>query len=100
METPLHAQKVAILSRLIKETSLTLEEALLLLKEEEEEIVPTAVTTNHSGTVIRSGTTGTWSLPYSGTVFTSTSDSITASTANPVAGLFAYTSAAAPDLNS
>lgn len=33
--TPLHAQKVAILSRLMKETSLTLEEALLLLKEEE-----------------------------------------------------------------
>jgi hypothetical protein len=101
METPLHAQKVAILSRLIKETSLTLEEALLLLKEEEqEEIVPTAVTTNQNGTVIRSGTTGTWSLPYSGTVFTTTSDSITASTANPVVGTFAYTSAAAPDLNS
>jgi hypothetical protein len=36
--TPLHAQKVTILSRLIKESSLTLEEALLLLKEEEEEI--------------------------------------------------------------
>jgi len=34
METPLHAQKVAILSRLVKETSLTLEEALLLLKQE------------------------------------------------------------------
>ena len=33
--TSLHTQKVAILSRLIKETSLTLEEALLLLKEEE-----------------------------------------------------------------
>lgn len=31
----LHAQKVTILSRLIKESSLTLEEALLLLKEEE-----------------------------------------------------------------
>jgi hypothetical protein len=37
METPLHAQKVAILSRLVKESSLTLEEALLLLKPEEEE---------------------------------------------------------------
>ena len=32
----LHAQKLAILSRLIKETSLTLEEALILLKEETE----------------------------------------------------------------
>ena len=36
METPtLHTQKVTILSRLVKESSLTLEEALLLLKEEE-----------------------------------------------------------------
>jgi hypothetical protein len=31
----LHAQKVTILSRLIKESSLTFEEALLILKEEE-----------------------------------------------------------------
>lgn len=37
---PLHAQKVTILSRLIKESSLTLEEALLLLKEEEVEQAP------------------------------------------------------------
>lgn len=36
MENNLHQEKVAILSRLIKETSLTLEEALLLLKEEEQ----------------------------------------------------------------
>lgn len=36
-ELTLHQQKVTILSRLIKETSLTLEEALLLLKEEEVE---------------------------------------------------------------
>jgi len=35
METPLHSQKLAILSRLIKESSLTLEEALLLLKQVE-----------------------------------------------------------------
>lgn len=34
--TPLHAQKLAILSRLIKADQLTLEEALLLLKGEEE----------------------------------------------------------------
>jgi hypothetical protein len=33
--TELHPSKLAILSRLIKESSLTLEEALLLLKEEE-----------------------------------------------------------------
>ena len=36
-EVTLHTQKVAILSRLIKESSLTLEEALLILKEEEVE---------------------------------------------------------------
>jgi hypothetical protein len=36
METlDLHAQKVTVLSRLIKESSLTLEEALLLLKKED-----------------------------------------------------------------
>lgn len=34
--TPLHAQKLAILSRLIKADQLTLEEALLLLKDEQE----------------------------------------------------------------
>ena len=38
MENKLHAEKLAILSRLIKESSLTLEEALLLLKEEEQSI--------------------------------------------------------------
>lgn len=35
MDIELHSQKLAILSRLIKESSLTLEEALLLLKQEE-----------------------------------------------------------------
>ena len=35
MDKELHTQKLVILSRLIKESSLTLEEALLLLKEEE-----------------------------------------------------------------
>lgn len=41
--TSLYAQKVTILSRLIKESSLTLEEALLLLKEEsvQESVQPT-----------------------------------------------------------
>lgn len=38
METALHTEKISILSRLIKESSLTLEEALLLLKEEEQEL--------------------------------------------------------------
>ena len=34
MEQDLHSQKITILSRLVKESSLTLEECLLLLKEE------------------------------------------------------------------
>lgn len=44
--TELHGQKLAILSRLIKESSLSLEEALVLLQDEpEEEVVePTPVT--------------------------------------------------------
>ena len=42
MENSLHTQKVEILSRLIKESSLTLEEALLLLKDEEP-VEPTQV---------------------------------------------------------
>jgi len=37
LDKELHAEKVTILSRLIKESSLTLEEALLLLREGEEE---------------------------------------------------------------
>ena len=53
---PLHAQKVTILSRLIKESSLTLEEALILLKEEEVK----------QGSAPLSGTIST--SPYWGTV--------------------------------
>lgn len=55
--SPLHAQKVAILSRLIKETSLTLEEALLLLKQEE----PATVTIKDGPWGI--GTTNPWIQP-------------------------------------
>jgi hypothetical protein len=57
----LHAQKVTILSRLIKESSLTLEEALLLLKEEdtiEEDVVQEPKYVPQTGT-------STWSTnPY------------------------------------
>lgn len=67
--TPLHAQKVTILSRLIKESSLTLEEALLLLKEEEVKQEPTPL----SGTISTSpywGTTGinTFTISSNGNV--------------------------------
>jgi pectin methylesterase-like acyl-CoA thioesterase len=78
METPLHAQKVAILSRLVKESSLTLEEALLLLKEEEEKpaqqittIQPggwgeTLTVPSYTGTIYTTGTTGeSTSITYS-----------------------------------
>jgi hypothetical protein len=57
--TSLHTQKVAILSRLIKETSLTLEEALLLLQEDEQ---PAPVFTPS----YTPGTSTPWSNPYYG----------------------------------
>jgi hypothetical protein len=46
----LHAQKVTILSRLIKESSLTFEEALLILKEEEPKQSSVQFLTNSTGT--------------------------------------------------
>lgn len=57
----LHQQKIQILGRLIKESSLTLEEALLLLQEEEV-VEPTP-------TVVNPGITpgSTWIAPYTGT---------------------------------
>jgi hypothetical protein len=55
----LHVQKVAILSRLIKESSLTLEEALTLLKEEEPKQAPINFVSS-SGTAYHPPL-GTWS---------------------------------------
>jgi hypothetical protein len=68
----LHVQKVAILSRLIKETSLTLEEALLLLKEEEKEEQPVSVGTSGYGTLTVGSypPLGTWSTGTSTTFYT------------------------------
>jgi hypothetical protein len=65
----LHVQKVAILSRLVKETSLTLEEALLLLKEEEKEEQPVSVGTSGYGTLTVGSypPLGTWSTGTSTT---------------------------------
>lgn len=56
----LHAQKVTILSRLIKENYLTLEEALLLLKDEEPKQAPINIVNGGSGT-ISYPSLGTWS---------------------------------------
>ena len=89
-EIPLHAQKVAILSRLIKESSLTLEEALLILKEEE--IESTVISTPGWSTT-------PWTVPItnpyvgSGTIngnpftFTSSSTSLTGSASTFTADL-------------
>ena len=63
----LHVQKVTILSRLIKETSLTLEEALLLLKEEEKE--PATIGTSGYGS-ITVPPLGTWSTGTSTAFYT------------------------------
>lgn len=60
MENKLHAQKVTILSRLIKESSLTLEEALLLLKEGEEEVDQELVNNYQEEDYIPQTSTGTW----------------------------------------
>jgi len=102
--TPLYAQKVTILSRLIKESSLTLEEALLLLKEEEEEIEEKSVyipststpwTTNPYTQPI-----GLW--PYtngSGTVTVSTFGSVGLSNTSPASSLTISTSTDTADLN-
>lgn len=62
MENPtLHTQKVAILSRLVKESSLTLEEALLLLKEDVQESVQKSVQPTWTP-----GTTTPYIQPYFG----------------------------------
>lgn len=102
--TELHTEKVKILSRLIKETSLTLEEALLLLKEEEvQEVENTTPQTS----------TGTWTTyPYQmptflsgGTTTISTSGNIGMATTSPTGVLSSssFTSSiaedSAPDLN-
>jgi hypothetical protein len=97
METQeLHAQKVTILSRLIKESSLTLEEALLLLKEEEqveEDVVQEPKYVPQTGTSTWTTTPytvsypiyqGSGTMPLTGTnvTFTTTSNTIADSSAD------------------
>jgi hypothetical protein len=94
METPLHAQKVAILSRLVKESSLTFEEALLLLKEEEQE-----KPADQDITVQPMGLGGTWTTPYYGSTITNVPN-ISFSTSSPVSGTSVSTTSTAIDLNS
>ena len=87
----LHVKKVAILSRLIKESSLTLEEALLLLKEEEaieENVVqePKYVPQTGTSTWRTNPYTVTYptflsGIPTTGTITTSSSSSTFTNTA-------------------
>lgn len=79
MKTELHQKKIQILGRLIKESSLTLEEALLLLEHEEEEqpaqvapsFSPWHGTTNPYFTQPYTPLTGTITVPNNGS-FTTT----------------------------
>ena len=100
--TPLHAQKVTILSRLIKESSLTLEEALLLLKEEEQEL---QINTTPPST--SPWTTTPYIQPYTQWPYSSGSGSITFSsggsvgntTVNPASSFTLTTTSDTVDLN-
>jgi hypothetical protein len=78
----LHAQKVTILSRLIKESSLTFEEALLILKEEEPKQPSVQFLT--SGSTAYIPPLGTWSTTGMPT-FLSMTGSGTSSITNTIA---------------
>lgn len=79
----LHQQKVTILSRLIKETSLTLEEALLLLKEEEQAPVITTTPLTNPGTINPWWGTTTPSTPGYGTITLRSSGNVGIGTTTP-----------------
>ena len=70
--TELHQQKITILSRLIKESTLTLEEALLLLRKEETEssIISTPSFRPGITTISPQAYFGSGTIPLSGTVNT------------------------------
>lgn len=107
MENPtLHTQKVAILSRLVKESSLTLEEALLLLKEEEQEVVQESVQQPlwqwNPGTTtpyIQPYTHGTGNFPLSGTVTVPTNGLTINTTGISTTAAFTPSSTFTADLN-
>ena len=74
----LHAQKVTILSRLIKENYLTLEEALLLLKDEEPKQASVQFLTSSGTAIYPNSGTSTRGINYpsfistTGSTFTNT----------------------------
>lgn len=94
MENSLYQEKVGILSRLIKESSLTLEEALLLLKEEEiqekEEVVAPTI---YPGGITTYPSTNPFILqPYSyGTTTTISSGSVSSSNISPTSTTYVHT---------
>jgi hypothetical protein len=59
--TELHTEKVKILSRLVKDNALTLEEALLLLKEEEQSSVTVGSGSGYGTITTNYPPFGTWS---------------------------------------
>lgn len=87
----LHQEKIQILSRLIKESSLTLEEALLLLQEEEE-IAPVSTPSYIPGT------TTPWSNPYYGSGTLPLTGTITVANTHSGIGLH-NTTTTYPNLN-
>ena len=78
----LHTQKVTILSRLIKDSSLTLEEALLLLREEKEEEEKIEETKSYSSYVYSSGNIGISNTSPSNKMTIGSGGSITFSSSN------------------
>lgn len=76
----LHAQKVTILSRLIKENYLSLEEALLLLKDEEP--IQSSVQFISSGSTAYIPPLGTWSSTGIPTFLSMTGSGTTTSITN------------------
>lgn len=92
----LHQQKIVLLSRLIKESSLTLEEALLLLKEEQTEKVmqPDQVPVWTPGTTrpwIQPYSYGSGTIPLKGTITGILGDTTTATSTAPF-GTYTHTS--------
>jgi hypothetical protein len=79
----LHAQKVTILSRLIKESSLTFEEALLILKEEEPK--QSSVQFISSGSTTYIPPLGTWSTTGMPTFLSMTGSGSVSSITNTIA---------------
>ena len=74
--TSLHLQKVTILSRLVKDNQLTLEEALLLLQEESKPAEITTVPYNQNGYGTIRYNTGNMPYTSTGTLLVNTNGNV------------------------